>query len=138
MPQIFNGSLVDGLLDALAERLLAAPELIDEYTVADVRWYLESLVADAGVTDVGSDRDECDESMNPDRIEATGSEEALQQCDDDTLEALLGCNLHWCAGEDDRWTVRQATTVPTRGCVADEVRKAAKLAPSKERCRQGW
>ena len=65
MPQIFNGSLVDGLLDALAERLLAAPELIDEYTVADVRWYLESLVADAGVTDVGSDRDECDESMNP-------------------------------------------------------------------------
>mmetsp|Transcript_8044 Transcript_8044/g.16147 ORF Transcript_8044/g.16147 Transcript_8044/m.16147 type:complete len:121 (+) Transcript_8044:86-448(+) len=63
MPQIFNGSLVDGLLDALAERLLAVPELIDEYTVADVRWYLESLVATDGVTDVGSDRDVCDESI---------------------------------------------------------------------------
>jgi len=49
MPQIFNGSVVDGLLDALAAKLRAVPELIEECTVSDVRFYLEALVTDAAM-----------------------------------------------------------------------------------------
>ena len=84
MPQIFNGSLVDGLLDALAAKLRAVPELIEECTVSDVRFYLEALVTDAATdngppsSDAGSVDDD-DDGMDPAHVEAMSSEEALRQ-----------------------------------------------------------
>ena len=43
---IFNGSLVDELLNELSSRLAAAPELIETYDLEDVRFQLSVLVAD--------------------------------------------------------------------------------------------
>ena len=43
---IFNGSLVDELLNELSSRLAAVPELIETYDLDDVRFQLSVLVAD--------------------------------------------------------------------------------------------
>ena len=42
---IFNGSLVDELLNELSSRLAAVPELIETYDLDDVRFQLSVLVA---------------------------------------------------------------------------------------------
>ena len=41
---IFNGSLVDELLNELSSRLAAVPELIETYDLDDVRFQLSVLV----------------------------------------------------------------------------------------------
>ena len=41
MLPVINGSLVDELLDALADQLSAAPELIEEVLAADCKFYAQ-------------------------------------------------------------------------------------------------
>ena len=115
---IFQGSLVDGLLDELSTRLSHAPELIEAFNISDVRFHLGVLVADkqsadrrrlfdaAAGTRWSGDSDEEEEDFSEAAacadMEAAACADALEQCDDHALEVLLECNASWYA-DGDGW-----------------------------------
>jgi len=94
---IFNGSLVDELLNELSSRLAAAPELIETYDLEDVRFQLSVLVADKLSSDRRRDLDlqgaapQDDEDEAAD-LEGAGYADALEQCGDHALEGESGTN----------------------------------------------
>ena len=116
---IFNGSLVDELLNELSSRLAAVPELIETYDLDDVRFQLSVLVADKLSSERRRDLDlqsaspqdgQEDEAAD---LEGTGCANALEHCDDHALEVLLECNASWHA-DGDGWSVRQAAMTGAR------------------------
>ena len=110
---IFNGSLVDELLNELSSRLAAAPELIETYDLEDVRFQLSVLVADKLSSERRRDLDlqgaapPQDDEVEAADLEGAGCADALEHCGDHALEVLLECNASWHA-DGDGWSVREA------------------------------
>ena len=100
---LFNGSLVDGLLNELAEQWQAVPEVAEPCNLSDIRFHLDVLVSerkgcasrlDEGETCGAGNSDEEADAV-ADAIKASGCELAVQACSDNMLEVLLECNPAW-------------------------------------------
>ena len=138
---IFNGSLVDELLNELSSRLAAAPELIETYDLEDVRFQLSVLVADKLSSDRRRDLDlqgaapPQDDEVEAADLEGAGCADALEHCGDHALEVLLECNASWHA-DGDGWSVREAAMTDAnvaRAAMLREIRAQAKTPVRPER-----
>ena len=132
---IFNGSLVDELLNELSSRLAAVPELIETYDLDDVRFQLSVLVADKLSSERRRDAAQDDQEDEVADLGGAGCADALEHCNNHALEVLLECNASWHA-DGDGWSVREAAMSDAnvaRAAMMREIRARAKTPAGPER-----